>query len=319
MTEEKDIYTLEDLATGSTALADTSPPARLSVFGDPVAHSLSPQLHNPALKALAINSRYIRVQVTERDFPKALKLIQEREFLGTNCTIPLKFAALEACDHVDELALKLGAVNTISLEDGKVFGSNSDGPGFLRAIREAFAIDAHDLRIMILGAGGGAGRAVTVQCALEAPERLVLVNRTREKAESLRAEIAPMLEDEVIHSASSRVKVAEWSDAGLEAELGNIDLIVNATSLGMKRSDPALIQPHLLQPHHLVYDMVYSPQRTKLIADAHNTGARTANGLSMLLHQGAISFETWFNREAPLETMRTSLQSALGTRDDSLS
>ncbi|MCP4849762.1 MAG: shikimate dehydrogenase [Verrucomicrobiaceae bacterium] len=318
MNEEKDTYTLEDLAPGSTALADISPPARLSVFGDPVAHSLSPQLHNPALKALSIDSRYIRVQVAERDFPKALALIQEKGFLGTNCTIPLKFAALGACDHVDDLALKLGVVNTISLEDGKIFGSNSDGPGFLRAVREAFAIDAHDLRIMILGAGGGAGRAVTVQCALEAPERLVLVNRTREKAESLRAEIAPMLEDEAIHSASSRVKVAEWSDAGLEAELGNIDLIVNATSLGMKRSDPALIQPHLLQPHHLVYDMVYSPQRTKLIADAQNNGARTANGLSMLLHQGAISFETWFNREAPLETMRNALQAALGAGDGPL-
>ena len=319
MTEEKDTYTLDDLIPEATALSDISPPARLSVFGDPVDHSLSPQLHNPALQALGIDARYIRVQVTERNFSDALDLIRARGFLGTNCTIPLKFAALEACDHVDDLAVKLGAVNTISLEEGKVFGSNSDGPGFLRAIREAFAIDAHDLRIMILGAGGGAGRAVTVQCALETPERLVLVNRTREKAESLRAEIAPMLEDEMIHSASSRVKVAEWSDAGLEAELGNVDLIVNASSLGMKRSDSALIPPHLLQPHHLVYDMVYSPQRTKLLIDAQSAGARTANGLSMLLHQGAISFETWFNREAPLETMRSSLEAALGAKDNALS
>ena len=318
MTEEKDTYTLNDLIPEATALNDISPPARLSVFGDPVSHSLSPQLHNPALQALGIDARYIRVHVAEHDFSKALRHIKERGFVGTNCTIPLKFAALEACDHVDQLALKLGAVNTISFEEGRIFGSNSDGPGFLRAIREAFAIDAHDLRIMILGAGGGAGRAVTVQCALEAPERLVLVNRTREKAESLRAEIAPMLEDEMIHAASSRVKVVEWSDEGLESELGNIDLIVNATSLGMKRSDPALIPTHLLQPHHLVYDMVYSPQRTRLVIDAESAGARAANGLSMLLHQGAISFETWFNREAPLETMRSCLKAALGAQENSL-
>jgi shikimate dehydrogenase len=310
MTEEKEIYTIEDFTLQATHGSGISPPARLSVFGDPVGHSLSPQLHNPALKACGIDARYIRVQVAENHFPEALAAIKDQGFIGTNCTIPLKFAALEACDHVDELAGKLGAVNTICFEDGKIFGSNSDGPGFLRAIREAFAIDAHDLRIMILGAGGGAGRAVTIQCALETPERLVLANRTREKAELLRAEVAPCFEDELIHAASSRLEVAEWSHDGLEAELNNIDLIVNATSLGMKRSDPDLIPAHLLQPHHLVYDMVYSPQRTKLLSDAQNAGARTANGLSMLLHQGAISFETWFNREAPLDIMRRSLEDA---------
>jgi shikimate dehydrogenase len=311
MTQEKQIHTLEDLVAEQGAMDGMDPPARLSVFGDPVAHSLSPQLHNPALQQLGIHARYIRVQVPESNFREALNLIRKREFIGTNCTIPLKFAALEACDQVDDLAMKLGAVNTISLDGDKVFGSNSDGPGFLRAVREAFAIDVRDLRIMILGAGGGAGRAVTVQCALEAPERLVLVNRTREKAESLRDEIAPMLEDEMIHAASSRVTVAEWSDQQLESELGNVDLIVNATSLGMKRSDPPLIPPHLLQPHHLVYDMVYSPRRTRLIADAENAGARAENGLSMLLHQGVISFETWFNLEAPVETMRHALEAAL--------
>ncbi len=310
MTEEKQIYTIEDLTLQATQGHGISPPARLSVFGDPVGHSLSPQLHNPALKACGIDAQYIRVHVAEHNFLEALGAIKDHGFLGTNCTIPLKFAALDACDHVDELAGKLGAVNTICFEDGKIFGSNSDGPGFLRAIREAFAIDAHDLRIMILGAGGGAGRAVTMQCALETPERLVLANRTREKAELLRAEVAPLLEDELIHAASSRLQVADWSNEGLEAELGNVDLIVNATSLGMKRSDPDLIPAHLLQPHHLVYDMVYSPQRTKLLSDAQNAGARTANGLSMLLHQGAISFETWFNREAPLEIMRRSLEDA---------
>lgn len=240
----------------------------------------------------------------------ALDRIRDAGFIGTNCTIPLKFAALEACDHVDDLAVKLGAVNTIAFEDGSTFGSNSDGPGFLRAVREAFSIDVSDLRVMILGAGGGAGRAVAVQCALENPERLVLVNRTREKAEAVAEEVAPYLSDEKVHHSATRLSVAEWTLGEMEPELAEVDLIVNATSIGMKRSDPELIPPHMLSPYHMVFDMIYSPARTRLLADALAAGARVTNGLAMLLHQGAISFETWFAREAPLEAMRQGLEQA---------
>lgn len=311
MAEARPVYSVQDLEHWSPLTRELSPPPLLSVFGDPVEHSLSPQLHNPALAACGIDAQYVRIQVPEHDFRTALAGIRDLGFHGTNCTIPLKFAAIDTCDHVDDLARKLGAVNTITFEDGLAYGSNSDGPGFLRAVREEFGIDLSDLRVMILGAGGGAGRAVAIQCALESPERLVLVNRTREKAEALCEEIAPMFTDEKLHASAARLSVADWAPAALESELGEIDLIINATSLGMKRSDAELIPAHLLAPHHLVYDMIYSPPRTRLLADASAAGARTANGLSMLLHQGAISFETWFNREAPLEAMRSGLQCAL--------
>ena len=314
MAETKDVYTVNDLASWAVVTRELSPAPRLAVFGDPVQHSLSPQLHNPALEISGIDCQYVRIQVAENEFGKALEAIKDLGFHGTNCTIPHKFAALQACDHTDDLATKLGAVNTIAFEDGQSFGSNSDGPGFLRAVREAFGIDIRDLRVLILGAGGGAGRAVAVQCALEQPERLVLVNRTRSKAEELHTEISPYLRDEHVHAAASRLQVADWSPEALAPLLGDIDLIVNATSLGMKRSDPDLLPAHLIQPHHMVYDMVYSPARTKLLADAAAAGARTANGLSMLLHQGAISFETWFNREAPLEVMRRSLLEAVNSK-----
>lgn len=303
MPEPKAFYTVADLADWP----ELAPPGKLAIFGDPVAHSLSPQLHNPALQACGIDAQYVRIQVATHEFAAALDAVRNLGFHGVNCTIPHKLAALEACDHTDALAARLGAVNTIVFDENQTFGSNSDGPGFLRAVREAFGIDLGDLRVLILGAGGGAGRAVAIQCALEGPERLVLVNRTREKAESLRAEIAPYLHDEHIHAAAQRLQVADWSTEALAPLLGDIDLIINATSVGMKRGDPALLPGHLLQPHHMVYDMIYSPARTRLLADAESAGARAANGLSMLLHQGAISFETWFNREAPLDTMRQGL------------
>ncbi len=307
----KTVYTFEDLTSWEKAAAGLSPPARLSVFGDPVDHSLSPQMHNPALQAAGIDSQYVRIHVKADQLEKALRALPEKNFFGTNITIPHKTGALAVMDEVDDLARKIGAVNTVLVEDGKLIGYNSDGPGFLRAIRHEFSVDLRDLRILILGAGGGAGRAVAVQCAVENCERLVLVNRTADKAESLARELRPYFEKEKLEGPSERLQTVPWTDEALRAALDEIDLIVNATSLGMKRTDPELLHDSLFQPHHLVYDMVYSPPRTKLIASARNMGARAANGLSMLLYQGAISFEYWFNRDAPVDEMRQGLESAL--------
>ncbi|MGI9241049.1 MAG: shikimate dehydrogenase [Verrucomicrobiales bacterium] len=302
-------YTLADLKSGK--LKDLEPPAKLAVFGDPVAHSLSPQMHNPALAAAGIDSQYIRLHIHEAEFGEALKTIRELGFYGTNCTIPHKFNAIDAMDEVGELARKLGAVNTVVFEGEKMIGFNSDGPGFVRAIREEFSVDLRDLRVLILGAGGGAGRAVATQCAVEGCERLVLVNRTVEKAQALKQELLPYFTDERLQGAHDRLDATPWDEAALAQQIGDIDLIVNASSRGMKRSDAPLLPAHLLAPHHLVYDMIYSPPRTRLLSDAASMGARIANGLSMLLHQGAISFECWFNRDAPLEAMRGGLQEAL--------
>ncbi len=308
--EPKQVYTLSDLHNWELLTRDVAPPPRLSVFGDPVEHSLSPQLHNPALKECGIDAQYVRIHVPRENLKQGLEKIRDLGFIGTNCTIPHKFDALEAMDFVDPLAQKLGAVNTVVFEDGEMLGFNSDGPGFLRAIREEFSMDVHDLRVMILGAGG-AGRAVAVQCAVEHCERLVLVNRTIEKAQALASEIEDYFQEEKVLGAVERLEVAPWEEDALAHQLENIDLIVNATSLGMKRSDPDLIPPNLIQPHHLVYDMVYSPPKTRLLTEAANAGARGANGIPMLLWQGVISFEHWFNREAPVEAMREGLLAGL--------
>lgn len=301
----KTFYTLDDLRHWSSIAPTLRPPAKLAVIGDPVAHSRSPQMHNPALQACGIDAQYIRVQVPVGHVREAFELFAANGFLGINCTIPHKFEALDSMDVVDPLAQKLGAVNTVLIKPGTLTGYNSDGPGFLRSVQEAFDKDVRDLRVAIIGAGGGAGRAVAVQCALEKSTSIVLVNRTPEKAYALRDELASL-------SPGTSVVVLAWTDKALSPALREIDLIVNATPIGMKADDAPLFDPALIRPGHLVYDMVYKPpgQTTPLVAAAKAAGARTCDGLALLLHQGAISFEHWFNQPAPLEVMRRGLESS---------
>ncbi len=307
--EKREVWTVSDLRRWAEDPPEGPDRPILSVFGDPVAHSLSPPMMNPALRECGIGGRYVRVRVEAGEFEEALRLLPAAGFTGTNVTIPHKFAALRAVDEVDPLALTLGAVNTVRFENGRLWGSNSDGPGFLRALRESFGVEARDLRILLLGAGGGAGRAVAIQCALERCRRLVLVNRTAAKVEELCRELralAPGAEPEIV----------AWTGDALREALGTIDLIVNATSLGMDPADPPLAPAEALGRNHCVFDMVYKPLRTRLICDAELRGARAINGLSMLLHQGAISFETWFGREAPLEAMRSGLEGAAAALEE---
>jgi shikimate dehydrogenase len=289
MAEAKDVYTLSDLENWSEVTGDLDRPARLSVFGDPVEHSRSPQMHNPALEAAGIDCQYVRLHILPDELNKALELLKSAEFIGTNVTIPHK-----------------GGVQD------KLVGHNTDAPGLKRAIREEFSIDLTDLRIMILGAGGGAGKAAAVQCAMDHCERLVLVNRTVEKAEALAAELEEIYVDpDKLEGPADRLVAIPWEERAMEHELSQVDLIVNATSVGMKRTDPEVVPASLIAPHHLVYDMVYSPARTRLIADAEAAGARAANGLGMLLWQGVLAFEFWFNRQAPVEAMRRGLEESL--------
>lgn len=303
-----EFLTFAELLDWRAVAARFTPPARLAVIGDPIAHSRSPQMHNPALQACGIDAQYIRVQVPSGQVPQAFRQFADCGFLGVNITIPHKFEALDAVDVLDPLARQLGAVNTLAIrEGGKLHGYNTDGPGFLRSVQEAFSAEVRHLRVLILGAGGGAGRAVAVQSALEGCPKLVLANRTAAKAQALADEIAAI-------SPRTEVKVVAWSDATVADELPGIDLVVNGTSLGMKDGDAALLPAGSLRPHHCVFDMVYrAGGETPLLADARRAGARSVDGLTLLLHQGAISFEHWFGRPAPLEVMREGLRKAAMT------
>jgi shikimate dehydrogenase len=224
-----------------------------------------------------------------------------------NLTVPHKIAGFLLIDGADEFAGHAESVNTIRIRDKKLVGSNTDGEGFLRAIRAEFSVDVRDLRVMIIGAGGGTGRAIAWQCALENCERLVLVNRTLEKANAIRERLRPFFMEPRVLGPAARLEAVAWEESAIRTQLADTDLIVNATPLGMNSSDPAAVPARLLAPHHMVFDCVYGPSKTALLRAAEQAGARSANGISMLLHQGALSFSIWFDREPPIDAMRKAL------------
>ena len=300
-------YTLADLEKWSEVASDIDPPIRLGVFGDPVAYSLSPQMQNAALRACEIKAQYARFHIRANELRSALLFLRKLDFVGINLTVPHKIAASTQIDEADESATRTDAVNTIRVRDEKLIASNTDGEGFLRAIRTEFSIDLRDLRVMIIGAGGGTGRAIAWQCGLENCERLVLVNRTLEKANALTEQLRPLFSGPRLLGPSARIEAVAWDESAMRTQLADIDLIVNATSLGMNPNNPAPVPARLIAPHHIVFDCVYEPSKTALLRAAEEAGARGANGLSMLLYQGALSFSIWFNREAPIEAMRQAL------------
>ena len=299
----KEVYTLADLKDWH----DVDPPIRLGVFGDPVKHSLSPRMQNAALRHCKIDMQYARFQISPDELREAIDLIRKLEFVGVNLTIPHKIAVLRLIDVADENVRRIGAVNVIKVESGKLHGFNTDGRGFARAIREVFSVDLRDLRVMILGAGGAA-RAIALQCAKENSERLVIANRSFEKTQKLADELRDFFAGPKVLGPVPRLQPVPLEEAAIRFQIANVDLIVNATPVGLNRGDPLPIAARLLAPHLMVYDTIYSAERTPFVSAAIEAGARATNGLSMLLHQGALAFEIWSQREAPIEVMRKALR-----------
>ena len=302
----KEFYTLADLQNWRDATRDVDPPIRLGVFGDPIEHSLSPQMQNAALHDCKIDMQYARFHIRAEELKEALSLLRTLNFVGINLTVPHKIAALQLIDEADDATKQIGAINTILVENKTLIGFNTDAPGFARAIRSEFSVDLRDLRVLVLGAGG-VGRAIAVQCARENCERLVLVNRDFEKAKQLAQQLAPFFSGARVLGPVARLEAVPWKDAALRFQISNTDLVVNATSLGMKRNELSPLPSSILAPHLMIYDTIYTAERTSLLAAAADAGSRGANGLSMLLHQGALAFEIWFKREAPIDVMRSAL------------
>ena len=298
----KEIYTLPDLRRWE----NIDPPIRLGVFGDPVGHSLSPQMQNAALKSCKIDMQYARFQISPDELQSAFKLIRDLNFIGVNLTTPHKIAASKLMDEIDGNASRIGAINTVKVDNAKLRGYNTDGKGFARAVRQEFAVDLRDLQVMILG-GGGAGRAIALQCARENCERLVITNRTFATAQKLAEELREYFTGPKVLGPVPRLQSIPWEEADIRFQVAHLDLIVNATPLGLNRSDPSPIPARLLAPHLMIYDTVYGEGRTPFESAAIEAGARAANGFSMLLHQGALAFEIWFEREAPIGAMREAL------------
>jgi shikimate dehydrogenase len=270
---------------------------RLVVIGDPIAHSLSPQMQNAGLEFLRVPYRYGRLRVRPEDLGEAFQILREKGFIGWNLTLPHKLSALELIDGLDPLAERLRAVNTVVNRSGRLLGFNTDGTGLVAAISEAFACDVSSFRIALLGAGGGAGQAAARYLAGLNVPALILVNRTIDKAARLAAELAA--------SSKSRIKAEPWEKLATVCE--EVDLIINAATVG-----PTPETLSALESRHLVFDMVYGPQETPLVKFARTKGARSADGLLMLLYQGVFAFEIWFGNPAPAAQMRDALFAAAG-------
>lgn len=296
----REVYTLDDLVSRQTLDAGAAHPARLAVLGWPVAHSASPRMHQAALDANAIDARYIRLAVEPGQIPFALARMRALGFIGCNVTVPHKLAALDACDEVHPDARALGAVNTVRFDAAATRGFNSDGPGFARAIEDDFGVPLAGLQVAIVGAGGGAGQALATQCVLLGVPRLVVVNRSADK-------LGPLCERLQRLGGATELLALGLDDPALAAQCGSCDLIVNASSVGLQAGDPPILPRACLQHQPLVYDTIYHPPVTPLLALASQLGCRTSNGLSMLAQQGALAFQHWFPHTDPLAVMRAAL------------
>jgi shikimate dehydrogenase len=273
------------------------------IFGYPIGHSLSPLMHNTAFAHHGLDALYLPFAVHPTHLEIAVKSIVALLIRGVNVTIPHKQAVMPWLDEVSPEARLIGAVNTIHLRDGRLHGYNTDGMGFLRALEEAGS-DVAGRSVMLLGAGGAA-RAIAVQLCLSGIRQLHLANRTPTRA----AELARFLKQNVPHAD---ISVVSMGASSLAAHLPHCDIVVNATSVGMHPGDPMVLPSTELGPRHLVCDIVYRPLHTPLLRAAQRQGARTVDGLGMLLHQGAKAFEIWTEHAFPLALIRARLLEALG-------
>ncbi len=277
----------------------------VGLIGDPVAHSYSPRFQQAAFDALHIPARYELWHTSGQGLIRRVRSLCEKDYLGANVTIPYKEAVLPLLDEVDSLASRIGAVNTIVHRDDYLFGYNTDAPGLLYALHEhglgqmqedgQVTLQGHTA--VLLGAGGAA-RGAAFALVLAGVDRLIILNRHLERAQRLAAEVQQWYGGPVFTLSDPAFLIPHPSS-----------IIINATSLGM-HSDVSPLSADVLARFAMdtfVYDMIYNPSQTHLLCQASIMGLRTANGLSMLLHQGALSFSLWTNRQAPLERMRAAL------------
>jgi len=263
------------------------------IIGNPVSHSKSPAMHNSGFAALGENCVYIPLPVT--DVESALAGLRGLGFYGASVTIPHKETIIPLLDHVDPVAIQIGAVNTIHVvetaEGRKLHGSNTDWIGAKRALAER--IDLRDQRVVVLGAGGSA-RAIGFGL-LEAGAELVLCSRTEQRGRGLAADLG-----------------CNWYPLDRVDEVKG-DILINATSVGMTPAiDATLIPVNSLGRYRVVMDIVYAPLKTRLLAEAEAVGCIAINGLEMLLYQGVAQFELWTGKPAPVDVMRKALMEATG-------
>ena len=271
------------------------------VIGDPIEHTLSPIMQNAAFEALELDYVFLAFKVQTAEVEKAINGMRSLNIHGLNVTMPHKNAVIKYLDKIDPTAKAIASVNTILNKNGKLFGFNTDGVGALNGL-EQNGVKPRGKKVLLLGAGGAA-KAIAYTLSQEADE-LTILNRTPEHADDL----ANLLSQKF----NKKIKSGSLSQVSLKDNLADADVLINATSIGMKpNANQTLIEPEWLKPDLDVMDIVYNPIETKLAKDAKAVGARVVSGVEMLIYQGAASFEIWTACNAPVEVMRKAALSHL--------
>ena len=279
-------------------------PKRVGLIGFPIGHSISPAFQQAAFDHLGLPVRYELWETPPDDLPARLREIRDSECLGVNVTIPYKERVLEFLDEVEELARRIGAVNTIVNREGRLCGYNTDAKGAILALRET-GFDPHGRTALILGAGGAA-RAVGFALLDAGLRKLFIANRTLARARSL-AEHLSLL--------SPSIFPIPWEKGEIKRAVEECDLLVNCTPVGMRFSPEegrSPLPPSLIPERILVFDLVYNPPETPLLLSARERGARILGGLPMVVLQGAEAFRLWTGLEPPVDVMMRSAKKALG-------
>lgn len=273
------------------------------IIGFPLEHTFSPFMHNAAFQELDVKAVYQPFPLKEEDLNDFFKNLHQKSspIFGLNVTVPYKEKVMKYLDNLNPLAQKVMAVNTIVIDkERKLTGYNTDAPGFLAHLAE-LKFDAKNKKIGILGAGGSARAIITALCLIpEKPLSIKIYNRTFEKAKILTESIKERVDTEILEAVMSID----------DLELPEVDILINTTSVGLKKSDPSLVEEELLRPDMFVYDLIYNPKETTLLRLAKKQGARTSNGLGMLFYQGVLSFEHWANMEID-EAVKRKMREAL--------
>ena len=284
----------------------------LGIIGFPIGHSISPAFQQAALDCCAIPARYRAYNVHPEDVAAFVAELRLPAILGINVTVPHKEAVIPFLDSLDDWAAEAGAVNTIVHRRGRLTGYNTDGYGFLRALREGAGFDPAGSRALILGAGGAA-RGVVLALAREKVAQLTIANRTARRAEIL----ARLAQSRGVAAAALPLPATANPDPALAAAARQADLIVNCTTIGMAhgpQADGVPLPWQLLAPGALVYDLVYNPPQTRLLGEAAQAGIATLGGIEMLVYQGAAAFELWLERPAPVPEMLAAATRAMQNR-----
>ena len=264
-----------------------------AVLGDPIDHSLSPNIHNAAFRHLKLDHSYIAYKISAGELAAGIDSLKKIKIAGFNVTIPHKIEIMKFLDDMDTTSKVIGAVNTVSNENGKLKGYNTDMIGFLDPIKKK-NLTIKDSHVLLLGAGGAA-RAIVTAMIKEKASKITIVNRTQENANKL-ADFAKK-----IGGNADAVSIQKANEL-----IGDYKFIINSTSIGMK-NEPSPISTRNISKNSVVYDIVYQPINTDLIKKSKENGATIIYGYEMLLSQAACSFEIWHKMEAPYDVMKKAL------------